>query len=83
MNKILVEVSVPTIEKTFDIFIPVNKKIGHAIIQISQGVSELTDGAYIAKKNAILCNKLNGSIYNPNIIVKDSGLMNGSKVMLI
>jgi len=83
MNKILIEVYVPTIEKKYDILLPINKKIKSVIILLSKAVKELNDGAYIIKTNSLLCDKAKGMIYNPEAIVKESGLKNGSEVLLI
>lgn len=83
MNKILIEVYVPTIEKRYDILLPINKKVKSVIILLSKAIKELTDGAYIIKNNSFLCDKTSGMIYNPEAIIKESGLKNGSEVLLI
>ena len=83
MNKILIEVSVPFIEKKYDVFVPVNKKVRRVIIQLCEAINELTNGSYIIKNNAILCDKVTGGMYNPDVLIKESGLKNGTKVLLI
>ena len=42
-NKILLEVYIPSIEKEYDIFVPVNKKIGTIKKMIETGITDLTD----------------------------------------
>lgn len=83
MDKILIEVYVPTIEKKYDILLPINKKIKSVIILLSKTIKELTDDTYIIKNNSFLCDKASGMIYNPEAIIKESGLKNGSEVLLI
>ena len=43
-NKVLVELVVPTIESTFDIYLPINKRIGNKITLLNKTVSELSEG---------------------------------------
>ena len=40
-NKILVKLSIPAIEKTYDLFIPINKKIGTVKNLIEKSLTEL------------------------------------------
>lgn len=83
MKKILVEISIPIIEKKFDLLIPINIKIGRLIFSINKAVNELTDGKYIIKDNTIICNSFNGEVYDPGLIIKDAGIRNGSKLLII
>ena len=49
-NKILIELSIPLIEKNYDLYIPINKKIGTVKKLIEEGLLDLTDHDYIIKK---------------------------------
>ena len=54
-NKILLEVYIPSIEKEYDIFVPVNKKIGTIKKMIETGITDLTDDVYsISDGHALL-----------------------------
>ena len=48
-NKILLELEIPLIEKTYDLYIPINKKVGTVKRLIEEALIELTDGAYEMK----------------------------------
>ena len=52
-NKILIELSIPLIEKNYDLYIPINKKIGTVKKLIEEGLLDLTDHDYIIKKDSI------------------------------
>lgn len=82
-NKILVELSVPSIEKSYDIFIPINKKVGTMKSLIEEALVDLTGNAYIIKKDTNLYSQETGQIYNVNTSIKDTDLKNGSKIILI
>lgn len=82
-NKILIGLYIPLIEKNYDIYIPVNKKIGTIKKLIEQGLVELTDNSYIIKEDSNFYSKENGQIYDVNKTVRDTDLENGSKIILI
>ena len=81
-NKILIGLYIPLIEKNYDIYIPVNKKIGTIKKLIEQGLVELTDNSYIIKEDSNFYSKDNGQIYDVNKTVRDTDLENGSKIIL-
>ena len=82
-NKILICLYIPLIEKSYDLFIPINKKIGTVKRLIEEGLVELTDNSYIIKENTNFYSKDTGDIYDVNLAVRDTVLKNGSKVILI
>ncbi len=82
-NKILIELEIPLIEKKYDLFIPINKKVGTIKRLIEQALIELTDGAYYMAEDTNLYNKDSGIIYDINKTVRDTDLKNGSGVILL
>ena len=42
-NKILIEIEIPSIEKKYDVFIPINKKVGTIKKLLEQALVELSD----------------------------------------
>ena len=71
------------IEKNYDLYIPINKKIGTIKALIEDGLKELTDNAYIAKESTNLYSKETGKVYDINKSVKETDLKNGSRIILI
>lgn len=82
-NKILIELEIPLIEFKYDLFIPINKKVGTIKTLIEEALVDLTDGAYIPKEESNLYSKTTGIIYDVNKTVRDTDLRNGSGVILI
>ena len=82
-NKILIEVEIPLIEKKYDVFIPINKKVGTIKTLMEQALVELTDKAYKPTEEANLYSKETGNIYDVNRTVRDTDLKNGSRIILI
>jgi len=82
-NKILVELQIPLIEKQFDLFIPINKKIGTIKNLVEQALVELTDNAYSPKEESNFYSKETGDIYDVNKTIRDTDLKNGSRIILL
>lgn len=82
-SKILLEIYIPSIEKEYDVFIPISKRIGTIKKLIESGVIDLTDNEYIALDDTNLYNKDTGTIYDVNLKVIDTDLKNGSRLILI
>lgn len=82
-NKVLVELIVPEVEGKFDVFIPVNKKVGSIINLLQKSVFELSDGEYIPTDKTFIYNGINGEKYDTNKIIKETDIRNGTKLILM
>lgn len=82
-NKILIELEIPLIEKSYDLYIPINKRIGTIKKLIEQALVEITDGAYEMKLDTNFYSKETGQIYDVNKNVRETDLKNGSRIILI
>ena len=82
-NKILVEIEIPLIEKKYDLFVPINKRVGTIKRLIEEELLELTDQAYKIKEDTNLISKETGQVYDVNLNVRETDLKNGSRVILV
>lgn len=82
-NKILIEVYVPSIEREYDIFIPVSKRIGTIKKLIEKGISDFASDGFSIKEDSNFYSKETGLIYDVNLKVIDTDLKNGSRIILI
>lgn len=83
MEKILVEVYVPSLLKSFDIFIPSVSQMGTVLELIKKAVNEITDGQFSPMENTVICNFETGKILDINKSVGELEICNGSRLMLI
>ena len=83
MNKAQVIIFVPMIDEEYELLIPYNKKVGNVVKLIVKAVSDLSDNAFPLKNNAILYNQDSGQPYNYDLTVKDCGIKNGTKLILM
>ena len=82
-NKVLVSVNIPILEKKYDMYFPVNRKIHNVIGMIKTSLYELSQGSFDVNTKCILYNEENGDAYDMNILVRESDIRNGSKVILL
>ena len=82
-NKILIELEIPLIEKKYDLFIPINKKVGTIKKLIENALTDLIGTEYEIREDTNLYSKDTGEIYDVNKTVRDTDLQNGSRVILL
>ncbi len=83
MNKVLVYVYVPLIEQEYNLFIPINRKIGLIKKIIANSIIELSDNNYEVEYSYNLYNKDTNRLYNDSSYVIDTDIRNGSKLILL
>ena len=82
-NKILVDVIVPLLEEKYQIYIPINKRISVIIKLIEKALKEMTNGYYPIKDCSVIIDVETGNVYDVNITVKESKMINGSQIILL
>ena len=84
MNKYLITVIVPTIDYTFDIEVPNNRKIGTIKKILLSELKELSTGSYNLDFNDMrLVDRDSGTEYSNDMYIKDSKIINGSRIVMI
>lgn len=82
-SKVIVKIIVPEIDQVFDMYLPVNKKIGNIIELISKAINELTTGEYTVSNTTVLVNVETDKEYEPDILLLNTDIRNGTKLVLI
>lgn len=83
MNKLLIEVIVPSIEQNYDILVPKNKKIGKILQIIIKTINELSDGYFPIKDSISIIDANTGEQFDLEKLVKDSEIKNGCRIIII
>lgn len=83
MDKVLVSVRVPAMDETYDIFLPPESPMYEVQELIKKAVSAMSHGQYLTGTDSILCFGNNGGIVNINLSVRELGIRNGSRLILI
>lgn len=82
-NKVLVEIVVPEILQTFDVYLPINKKMGNIIVLLNKAINELSNNCYPISQNKVLYNANTKELYQSDILLFNTNIRNGSKLVLI
>ena len=83
MNKVLVLVYVPLLEKKYEVWIPINRKVYAAIFLIAKEINRLMENDIPLSANISFYNRMTGNIYDRNLIIKDTDIRNGTELVLI
>ena len=83
MDKVLVNLNVPTIERKYNLWIETNQIIYDTIKLMIKGINELNEGYYNPPKMPLLFNKETGMMYDLNLTIKEAGIINGTEIILM
>lgn len=83
MNKVLVNVYIPILNRAYDVFIPLQSQIFEVTELIKHAVTELSEGQFMASRDTVLARKATGEILDVNSTVFEMEIGNGTKLMLI
>lgn len=83
MNKILVFVYIPLLEKEYNLYIPINKKVGTIKKTIINSIVELSDGNINNVGILKLYDKDSSILLDNNSMIKETIVRNGSKLILM
>lgn len=82
-NKVLVELIIPEIESKFDVYLPINKRIGSIITLLNKSISELTNGCYVGSNTTALYNRNTSTKYQANMLLYNTDIRNGTTLILL
>lgn len=82
-NKVLIKLLVPEIDEEYDLFLPVNKKIGNIINLLIKAVNELSNNIFQGNNLTELCNANTGEIYEIDVLLKNTDIRNNTKLVLL
>ncbi len=82
-NKVLVKLLVPEIDEVYDLFLPINKKIGNVINLLVKAIGELSNNAFQGDNFTELINASTGEIYKIDVLLKNTNIRNNTKLVLL
>ena len=82
-NKILINVYIPYINEFYELFIPCNYNVKTIIYLINNSINFLTDGEFPINKLSIMINRDNTHIYNNELLIKNTNIVNGARLIIM
>ena len=80
--RVYVIIEMPILDKKYELMVPVDRRIYELIELLKKNIPELLEN-YYENINPMLFNKSNGEMYDMNLIIKNSNIKNGTRLVLI
>ena len=78
-NKLFVNLYVLILDKHFELFLPVDEKVGNIVKLLDKSLLD----SYSNNKDFCLLNLYSGNLYKNNDIVRNTDIQNGTRLILI
>lgn len=82
-NKVLVRLYVPMIERKFEVWLPLNKRLCNIVKLLVKTINDLSRGYYKPVDMPVLYDKSTAEQYDLNLLLKDTNIRNGTELILI
>lgn len=83
-NKILIKIIVPSLQESFDVFIPVNEQLWKINKLVTKSIYDLAEHNFdMQNDNYVFINKDTGMVYNNNDIIVDTDIRNATELVMI
>ncbi len=82
-NKILVNINVPELDKKYDMYLPLNKKISAIIRLLEKAINQMSEEKISLSKNRMLIDYETGIRIEEELLLKDTSIKNGTKLILL
>ncbi len=83
-DKIIIKVIFPSLNKVYDVKIPVNELVWRVNKLIAKAIYDMNGIKFeISNTNFIMVNKSSGEIYNNNDIIIDTNIRTGTEIVFI
>ncbi len=82
-NKVLIELIVPDLDEKYDLYIPINKKVGNILVLLNKALKEMSNGVYINTNKSSIYNKITGEKYKMNVLIRETDIRNGTCLIIL
>lgn len=82
-NKVLIQLIVPEIEEKYDLFIPINRRVGTVINLLCKSIYDLSNGLFDDNRKRVLYNHNTGLEYSINKLIRETDIRNSTVLVLI
>ena len=80
--RVYIIIEAPILDKKYELFVPSDRRIHDLISVLVKSINELNENYYKDKKPS-LYNKTTGKVYDMNLIIKDTDIKMGTRLILI
>ena len=80
--RVYVTLEIPILDKEYELLIPIDQRVHNIITLLVRNIPGLTRN-YYSNNTPSLYNKSNGEKYDANVIIKDSNIKTGTRLLLV
>ena len=80
--RVYIIVETPILDKKYELLVPIDRRIYEVINILKKNIPELSEN-YYQNKEAYLYNKSTGKMYDMNMLIKNSDIKTGTRLLLI
>ena len=80
--RVYIMLEIPILDKKYELMVPIDRRIHDLISALSANIPELKEN-YYHDKIPNLYNKTSGELYDMNLIIKNSNIKTGTRLLLI
>ena len=80
--RVYIIIETPILDKKYELLVPIDRRIHELINLLRKNIPELSEN-YYKENNPNLYNKSTGEIYDMNLIIKNSNIKTGTRLLLI
>lgn len=80
--RVYIMLEVPILDKKYELLVPIDRRIHDLIDMLRSNISELREN-YYQDRVPNLYNKTSGELYDMNLIIKNSNIKTGTRLLLI
>ena len=80
--RVYITLEVPILDTSYELLVPIDRRIHDLIEILRENIKELKENYYQTKIPNIF-NKSNGELYDMNLIIKDSDIKTGTRLILM
>jgi len=80
--RVYIIIETPILDKKYELLVPIDRRIHELINLLKKNIPELSEN-YYKENEPNLYNKSTGEIYDMNLIIKNSNIKTGTRLLLI
>lgn len=82
MDKLLISLTVPSLEESFDLFVPDDLPVRQVTQLFAEALTELSGGEYVSSGSELLCRTDPCQLLEPKRSLREHGIQNGDRLMI-
>ncbi len=80
--RVYVIIEIPILDKKYELLVPIDRRIHDLITVLKKAIPELSTDFY-ERRDPVMISKTSGEIYDMNVVIKNTNIKNGTRLLLI